>query len=125
MGLMGGIDSNGDGIVSGDEMQPITQKWIASLIDKADADMHCWTVYANTHVGWCVADLTPTVRALQQDGLPFFGPTMRADGVYQLYIELPYLHYLEIDSIVYDAAATGLPAKAWSEVVKGRGSDSV
>ena len=46
---MGGIDRNGDGVVSGDEMQPVTQKFIAELIDAADDDMKVWSVYANTH----------------------------------------------------------------------------
>ena len=118
IGLMGGVDTNGDGIVSGDEMQPITQKFIASLIDAADEDMKVWSVYANTHVGWCVADLTPTVARLQRDGVPFFGPTQRADGVFQVYLELPYLHYLEVDSRRYDARVTGRPAKPWAEAVR-------
>ena len=30
-------------VVSGDEMQPITQKFIAELIDAADGDMKVWT----------------------------------------------------------------------------------
>ena len=115
-GLMGGVDLDGDGIVSGDEVVPITQKFMAELIDRVDGDMKVWSVYANTHVGWCVADLTPTVLALQADGVPFFGPTRRADGVFQLYLELPYLHYLEVDSLCYDAARTGIEAKPWSEV---------
>lgn len=117
-GLMGGIDVDGDGIVSGAEMQPIDQKFIATLIDQTDQDMKVWSVYANTHVGWCVADLTPMVLALQADGVPFFGPTKRADGVYQLYCELPYLHYIEIDSLSYDAERTGREAKPWAEATK-------
>ena len=52
LGLMGGVDRDGDGIVSGDEMQPLTQKFIAELIDNADGDMKVWSVYANTH-GTC------------------------------------------------------------------------
>ena len=43
-------------------------------------------------------------------------PTLRLDGVYQLYVELPYLHYLEVDSNVYDASKTGRPARPWAEV---------
>ena len=115
-GLVGGVDLDGDGIVSGDEIVPITQKWMASLIDQADGDMKIWSVYANTHVGWAVADLTPIVLAFQADRVPFFGPTRRADGVYQLYVELPYLHYLEVDSLVYRAERTGRPARPWTEV---------
>lgn len=108
IGLMGGVDLDGDGIVSGDEMQPITQKFIAGkpsgnanafshvdgpirvrvrvteLIDAADGDMKVWSVFCNTHIGWCVDELTSTVLALQADGVPFFGPTRRADGVFQL-----------------------------------------
>ena len=53
---------------------------------------------------------------LQADAKPFFGPTRRADGVYQLYVELPYLHYLEVDSLVYRAERTGRPARPWTEV---------
>jgi hypothetical protein len=65
-------------------VQPITQKFIAELIDRVDGDMKVWSVYANTHVGWCVSDLTPIVLALQRDGVPFFGPVRRADGMFQL-----------------------------------------
>ena len=102
----------------GDEMQPLDQKFIATLIDRVDQDMKVWSVYANTHVGWCVGDLTSTVKLLQADGVPFFGPTRRADGVYQLYCELPYLHYIEIDALKYDAAATGVDATPWAEATK-------
>ena len=120
--LMGGIDIDGDGIVSGDEMMPITQKFIAELIDSVDGDMKVWSVYANTHVGWCVADLTPMVERLQRDGVPFFGPTRRADGVFQLYLELPYHHFLEVDSLEYDETRTGVGAKPWTEVT-GRAAE--
>lgn len=121
LSLMGGIDRNGDGVVSGDEMQPITQKFIAELIDASDGDMKVWSVFCNTHIGWCVAELTSMVLALKADGVPFFGPTRRADGVYQLYVELPYLHYLEIDSLQYDDAQTGIEARPWSEVTGSAG----
>ena len=40
----------------------------------------------------------------------------RSDGVFQLYLELPYLHYLEIDSLVYDEKKTGLAARGWDRV---------
>jgi hypothetical protein len=35
--------------------------------------------------------------------------------VYQLYVEVPFHHYVEIDSNVYDAAKTGVEAKSWDE----------
>lgn len=31
-------------------------------------------------------------------------------------MELPYLHYMEIDSLRYDATKTGVEARAWSDV---------
>ena len=58
--------------------------------------MAVWSVYANTHIAWCVDELTSVVTRLQQDGVKFFGPTRRADGVFQLYVELPYLHYIPL-----------------------------
>ena len=119
-GKRGGVDLNGDGIVSEDEMVDINQQFIASLVDGADQDMAVWSVYANTHVAWCVAELTSVVRRLLEDGVPFFGPTRRADGVYQLYVELPYLHYLEVDSLVYDGEVAGKPAVGWGDLARRR-----
>ena len=80
--------------------------------------MRAWTVFCNTHCAWSVSDLTPVVAALELDSKPFFGPVKRADGVFQLYLELPYLHYLEVDSKRYDARVTGRPAKPWAEAVR-------
>ena len=58
--------------------------------------------------------------ALRDGGVPFFGPTRRADGVFQLYFELPYLHYLEVDSTTYRDERTGVPARPWSELTAVR-----
>lgn len=121
-GRRGGIDLNGDGIVDESEMVELDQRFIASLIDAADQDMAVWSVYANTHIAWCVDELTSVVTRLQQDGVKFFGPTRRADGVFQLYVELPYLHYIEIDSLVYDEKATGRAARGWDRVTSRGGA---
>ena len=86
-----------------------------------DGDMKTWTVYANTHCAWCVEDLTPVVLSLQRASVPFFGPTLRADGVKQLYLEVPSHHYIEIDSNVYDASVTGVAARPWNEVAATAG----
>lgn len=42
--------------------------------------------------------ISQQVAALVKDAKPFFGPVRRADGLYHFYVELPYHHYLEIDS---------------------------
>ena len=118
LNLTGGVDLNGDGRVEGAEMRKLTQEWFKGLVDAADQDMQIWTVYANTHIAFCVDDLTPTILALQREGVPFFGPTLREDGVFQLYIQVPYLHYVEVDSTTYDAVATGRPARPWSQIMK-------
>mmetsp|Transcript_29743 Transcript_29743/g.73096 ORF Transcript_29743/g.73096 Transcript_29743/m.73096 type:complete len:101 (-) Transcript_29743:365-667(-) len=91
--------------------------WFKKLVDGADGDMKIWTVFMNTHSAWCVDDLTRTVLALQKAKRPFFGPTRRADGLYQLYVEIPSHHYVEIDSKTYSAAKTGVEAKPWSETM--------
>jgi len=116
LGVRGGIDLNNDGMVSGEELVPITQAWFKTLIDALDENMKTWTVFMNTHCAWCVDDLTPVVLSLQKAGVPFFGPTLRADGVRQLYVEVPTHHYVEIDSNAYDESATGIAARPWSEV---------
>ena len=86
--------------------------------------MKSWTVFCNTHVAWYTRDLTPIVAALQRDGRPFFGPTLRADGVKQLYVELPFHHYLEIDSNVYHYEEHGLPRpKPWAEIDMAAGGE--
>mgnify|MGYP006883838844 CR=1 FL=1 len=63
------------------------------------------------------AELTGVVGKLLEDGVPFFGPTRRADGVFQLYVELPYHHYLEIDSLTFNGTVGTPSATAWADVV--------
>ena len=111
--LRGGVDLNGDGVVSGDELVPMDAQLMASAVEAAAGNLTQWSAVMNTHVGWAVADLTPIVLALQSDGVPFFGPTQRADGVFQLYLPLPYEHIVEVDSTVYDAARTGVAPRDW------------
>ena len=86
-------------------------------VDEADDDMRAWTVFCNTHCAWSVSDLTPIVAALELDAKPFFGPVRRADGVFQLYVELPYHHYLEIDSLTFSGTVGTPSARAWADVV--------
>ena len=137
LALRGGIDLDGDGVVSKEEMGPITEHTIQEWIDEVDDDMRAWTVFCNTHCAWSVDDLTPVVAALEIDSKPFFGPVRRgvatstpssvrrvpftqvrrADGVFQLYVELPYHHYLEIDSLTFHGTVGTPSARAWADVV--------
>ena len=64
-----------------------------------------------------VVGRTPVVAALEIDSKPFFGPVKRADGVFQLYVELPYHHYLEIDSLTFNGTVGTPAAQAWADVV--------
>ena len=41
----------------------------------------------------------------------------RADGVFQLYVELPYHHYLEIDSLTFKGTVGTPSARAWADAV--------
>jgi len=91
------------------------------FMDDQDRDMQAWTCAMNTHVGFSVDDLTPVVAKLQQRRTPFFGPMLRADGVYQLYIELPYHHYLEVDARKYDERLK--KSTSWAECAKRGGVD--
>jgi hypothetical protein len=119
-----------------EEMVPITEATIQSWIDEVDDDMQAWTVFCagpasmasattpptrlragNTHCAWSVSDLTPIVAALEIDSKPFFGPVQRADGVFQLYVELPYHHYLEIDSLTFNGTVGTPSARTWADVV--------
>lgn len=63
LALQGGIDVDGDGVVSNEEMGPINFATLQQWVDEADDDIRAWTVFCNTHVAWCVADLTPIVAA--------------------------------------------------------------
>ena len=117
LALRGGIDVHGDGVVSKDEMKPITEATIQEWVDEADDDMRAWTVFCNTHCAWSVDDLTPVVAALELGSKPFFGPVKRADGVFQLYVELPYHHYLEIDSLTFKGTVGTTSARAWADAV--------
>ena len=83
--------ANNDGVVSGDELVTLTQQWFKNMVDQLDEDMKVWTVYCNTHFAWYVEDLTPVVLSLQKGGVPFFGPTLRADGVHQVAVPLTAL----------------------------------
>lgn len=116
IGMLGACDKNNDGKFSSDEIGMLNAEWWMKLQDDADEGMSVWTVFANTHCAWYVADLTNIVLKLKAAKVPFFGPTLRGDGVVQLYVEIPFLHYVEIDSNVYDATKTGLPPRPWSEV---------
>ncbi|CAH0369348.1 unnamed protein product [Pelagomonas calceolata] len=98
-------------------MGSITEATLQEWIDEADDDMRAWTVFCNTHCAWSVDDLTPVVAALEIDSKPFFGPVRRADGVFQLYVELPYHHYLEIDSLTFNGTVGTPSARAWADVV--------
>jgi len=91
------------------------------FMDAQDRDMQMWACAMNTHVGFSVDDLSPIVAKLQQRRQPFFGPTLRADGVYQLYVELPYHHYIEIDSRVYDERLKR--SMSWKECAARGGVD--
>jgi len=117
LALRGGIDLDDDGVVSKEEMGPITEATIQEWVDAADDDMRAWTVFCNTHCAWSVADLTPIVAALEVESKPFFGPVRRADGIFQLYVELPYHHYLEIDSLTFNGTVGTPSAQAWVDVV--------
>ena len=55
LGLKGGVDLNNDGVVSGEELVPITMGWFKKMVDGVDGDMKIWTVFMNTHCAWCVA----------------------------------------------------------------------
>ena len=46
-----------------------------------------------------------------------FTQVRRADGVFQLYVELPYHHYLEIDSLTFRGTVGTPSARAWADVV--------
>ena len=54
---------------------------------------------------------TPSMRRVP------FTQVRRADGVFQLYVELPYHHYLEIDSLTFDGTVGTPSARAWADVV--------
>ena len=117
-------------------MTSITEATLQEWIDEADDDMQAWTVFCagpasmasastpstrlragNTHCAWSVADLTPIVAALELDSKPFFGPVRRADGVFQLYVELPYHHYLEIDSLTFNGTVGTPSAQTWADAM--------
>ena len=54
---------------------------------------------------------TPSMRRVP------FTQVRRADGVFQLYVELPYHHYLEIDSLTFHGTVGTPSARAWADAV--------
>ena len=79
-------------------------------------DQHCtiWTPWMTNHTAYTVEDLTPIVTKLYGDNQPFFGPVLREDGVYQVYIRVPYAFYLEIDSASYNPKLGKKPVTSWA-----------
>ncbi|WP_163832194.1 VOC family protein [Spartinivicinus ruber] len=67
-------------------------------IDALDQDMTVFTTFMDNHGAILVEDLNPYLTKLTKNNIPFLGPVRRADGVYQLYIEVPGHMYLELDS---------------------------
>eukprot|EP00041_Stephanoeca_diplocostata_P007827 m.112888 g.112888 ORF g.112888 m.112888 type:complete len:201 (-) comp17049_c0_seq3:560-1162(-) len=78
--------------------------WHRHAKEMSDHDKDCteWTPWLINHPAWTVADLSPIVKKLLADGMPFFGPVLRGDNVYQLYMKVPHCTYMEIDSAKYD-----------------------
>lgn len=66
--------------------------------DKLDQNMTVFTPFLDNHGAILVNDLTPYLNKLKANDIPYLGPVRRADGVYQLYIKIPGLTYLELDS---------------------------
>ena len=60
--------------------------------------MTVFTTFMDNHGAILVDDLNPYLQKLTTNNIPFLGPVRRADGVYQLYIEIPGHMYLELDS---------------------------
>ena len=68
----------------------------------------------NTHVGGRWRPDAGGARAeARRRRLP--GPTLRADGIYQLYVPLPYLHIVEVDAMAYDAKQTRVASLRWGD----------
>lgn len=63
-----------------------------------DQEMSVFTTFMDNHGAILVDDLNPYLKKLTANNVPFLGPVRRADGVYQLYIEIPGHMYLELDS---------------------------
>jgi hypothetical protein len=74
----------------------------AEEMSAMDKDCTEWTPWMNNHPAWTAPDLTPIVKRMLEDKVPFFGPVKRGDGVYQVYVKVPTFTYLEVDSSSYD-----------------------
>ncbi|MDE1463378.1 VOC family protein [Spartinivicinus poritis] len=84
------------------------------FIDELDQDMTIFTTFMDNHGAILVDDLTPYLKKLTANNVPFLGPVRRADGVYQLYIEIPGHTYLELDSKKQPNKA--YPTTTWDKV---------
>lgn len=67
-------------------------------MDDLDQNMTVFTTFMDNHGAVLVEDLNPYLQQLTKNNVPFLGPVRRADGVYQLYIEIPGNAYLELDA---------------------------
>eukprot|EP00510_Aplanochytrium_minuta_P001945 CAMPEP_0184018554 /NCGR_PEP_ID=MMETSP0954-20121128/8215_1 /TAXON_ID=627963 /ORGANISM="Aplanochytrium sp, Strain PBS07" /LENGTH=98 /DNA_ID=CAMNT_0026300031 /DNA_START=651 /DNA_END=947 /DNA_ORIENTATION=- len=80
-----------------------------------ESDKHCtvWTPWMINHSAFAIDDMSQLVKRLKEDDQPFFGPVRREDGVYQIYVRIPYAFYFEIDSGKYDVKVGGKETTTW------------
>uniref|UniRef100_A0A7S3LN49 Uncharacterized protein n=1 Tax=Aplanochytrium stocchinoi TaxID=215587 RepID=A0A7S3LN49_9STRA len=83
-------------------------------VSRLDKECTVWTPWMINHPAYTVKDVTPLVKRLVEDKQPFFGPVMREDGVYQIYIRVPHSFYMEVDSAKYDPEVGGKPVTTWA-----------
>ena len=72
---------------------------LSALLTSYDYDTSAFQDWMHSHVGIGIDDLSPLIKRLQSQNTPFLGPVRRADGLYQLYVRVEGLGYLEFDTI--------------------------
>ena len=118
---MPAADCELDGEVAGAEVVPVSQMWFKELVDNGESDaMRIWTIFASTHPSWPVDDLTSVVAGLLAGEATFYGPVQRNDGVFSLFVEVPFSQYVQLDSRSYDAERGGVPPAPWSKLLASR-----
>lgn len=72
---------------------------LSSFITALDYDVDAFHDWMHSHLGIWVDDLSPLIERLQSTNTSFLGPIKRADDLYQIYVRVEGVGYLEFDTL--------------------------
>lgn len=102
------------------EIAPISSQQDAQrlkqMIDESDENRQNFSSWIASHTGLWVADLSPYIDRLIGSSVNFIGPVLRTDGVYQLFIKVPSMGYVELATLTLPDDQHLDMLKDWDEI---------